>query len=82
LNNNSILLQWIYACIFLLRTFHISITQFPSDISNTSCLKALQDCKNLRELNLKNNPLENSPHWRQQIKAILPFLQKLNGESL
>ena len=52
------------------------------DIRNTACLQALQDCKNLRELNLKNNPVEDLPDWRHEVKAILPWLQKLNGENL
>ncbi|CAB3980814.1 Geranylgeranyl transferase type-2 subunit alpha [Paramuricea clavata] len=53
-----------------------------NNISDISCLQALQDCKKLRELNLKDNPVENLANWRQDLKAILPRLQKLNGEIL
>ncbi|XP_028392827.1 geranylgeranyl transferase type-2 subunit alpha-like [Dendronephthya gigantea] len=53
-----------------------------NNIHEISCLNVLKGCRNLKILNLQNNPIENLLNWRQEVKAIIPWLEKLNCESL
>lgn len=52
------------------------------DIGRISCFLALQKCTNLKELNVKNNPIEGVLNWHREIKQIIPWLEKLNGEGI
>ncbi|XP_046842365.1 geranylgeranyl transferase type-2 subunit alpha-like isoform X2 [Xenia sp. Carnegie-2017] len=53
-----------------------------NNIGRISCFLALQKCTNLKELNVKNNPIEGVLNWHREIKQMIPWLEKLNGEGI